>query len=122
MGKADGEQCLPKLPSQLREYDIRWERNSRVQKAFLGIKSDGELLELLIRKQLPLIWVNAASGLANTAASWQPVESAGIAFPEPQRPPRTTPLIAAAMRRSEDAGPLIVGTDLLGRSLPSSVV
>ena len=49
----DGVEIFPKLPSQLREYHKRWERNKRIQEALDKMKDDSELLKNFMNEQMP---------------------------------------------------------------------
>jgi hypothetical protein len=49
----DGVDIFPKLPSQLREYHKRWERNRRIQDALEKMKDDSALLERFMNEQAP---------------------------------------------------------------------
>jgi hypothetical protein len=49
MAGVDGENIFPKVPAQLKEYFVKWERNQRIQDAMKGIKNTTERLASFIR-------------------------------------------------------------------------
>ena len=54
MKEVDGQTIFPKLPSQLRDYYKKWERNQRIKDATEAMENDQSRLDRFMRRHVPM--------------------------------------------------------------------
>ena len=125
-GGGASKEIFPKLPVQLREYYNAFERNKRIKVAMRKTKKKQELLRKYVGSHRPveevaasLVAQNADRAVresASTAAEARHVErmAAAIALREPAMPAAAPPAVPQAMRRSLEAGCIVVNGEPIG--------